>query len=322
MELGQLRALREVQARGSIAAAALALHVTASSVSQQLAALQRKAGTALTYKLGRRTALTPAGLALCRAAADVEVALARADAAVESFRESTTEPVSVAAFHSAGLAFFGPLAAMFADDAGPSLRFADQDVAQQDFPALTADYDVVIAHRLPNSPPWPNTVAVTPLALEPLDIAVGAGHRLAGLTSLDPGALRGEQWVSVRQGFPLDGAIEMIGTLAGEEVDVAHRINEFFVAASVVENGRYVSLMPRYTVNRSHFPRLVLIPLREPALGRHIDLLTRPEALERGAVRRVIAELGAIMAGLVDDAGNPGAAGTSGAAGLPATDTV
>ena len=87
MEIGQLRALREVEVRGSIAAAALALHVTPSSVSQQLAALQRKAGTALTYKAGRRTALTPAGLALCRAAVGVEVALARADASVAAFAE-------------------------------------------------------------------------------------------------------------------------------------------------------------------------------------------------------------------------------------------
>jgi DNA-binding transcriptional LysR family regulator len=231
------------------------------------------------------------------------VALARADAAVESFKDSTTEPVSVSAFHSAGLAFFGPLAAVFADDAGPSLRFFDRDVAQQDFPALTADYDVVIAHRLPNSPSWPNTVATTELAFEPLDIAVGSGHRLAGRESLDPGELRGERWVSVRKGFPLDGAIELIGTLAGEEVDVAHRINEFFVAASVVESGRCISPMPRYMLNREHFPKLVLIPLREPSLGRRIDILARPETLERAGVRQVIEELKILMATLVGPAG-------------------
>ncbi|ALE93349.1 hypothetical protein AOC05_15145 [Arthrobacter alpinus] len=303
MEIGQLRALREVQARGSIAAAALALHVTASSVSQQLSALQRKAGTPLTYKLGRRTALTPAGLALCRATVEVEVALARADAAVDSFKDSVGEPVRVAAFHSAGLAFFGPLEARLADDAGTSLRLYDQDVAQDEFVALTADYDVVIGHRLPNSPAWPDTVAVTTLAFEPLDIAVGAGHRLAGRASLGPVDLRGERWVSVREGFPLEGAIEMIGTLAGEEVDVAHRINEFFVAASVVESGRCISLMPRYTVSAEHFPRLVCIPLREPALGRYIDVLTRPEALERAAVQQVLVGLGAVMAALVTNSG-------------------
>jgi len=306
MELGQLRALREVQVRGSIAAAALALHVTASSVSQQLSALARAAGTALTYKQGRRTALTPAGLALCRAAADVELALARADAAMESFRASTADAVTVAAFHSAGLAFFGPLEQILMDRDGPSLRLVDEDVAQQDFPALTADYDVVIAHRLPNSTAWPGTVAVTPLAFEPLDVAVGAGHRLSLRTALVPADLRGERWVSVRRGFPLEGAIEVIGTLAGEEAVVAHRINEFFVAASVVEGGGAVALMPRYLVNRQHFPHLVLVPLREPRLGRRIDILTRPEALERAGVQQVIAALQSLMAGLIEGSGAPG----------------
>lgn len=290
-----------MQARGSIAAAAAALHVTASSVSQQLSALQRKAGTALTYKQGRRTALTPAGVALCAAAAEVEAALARADAAVAAFTADAGPPVTIAAFHSAGLALFAPLEQSMIAAGGPDVRFHDHDVSQQDFPALTADYDLVLAHRLPNSPPWPAHVSSTDLAFEPLDVAVGAGHPLAALASLRPADLRGASWVSVRNGFPLEGAIEMIGTLAGEEVTVAHRINEFFVAASVVEQGRCVSLMPRYTLQREHFPRLVLIPLAEPALGRRIDILARPEALERPPIQQVVAGLQAIMAALKDE---------------------
>ncbi|MCQ9163770.1 LysR family transcriptional regulator [Arthrobacter sp. STN4] len=300
MEIGQLRALREVQARGSIAAAAQALHVTPSSVSQQLSALQRKAGTALTFKQGRRTALTPAGLALCRAAADVEVALARAETAVQRFADDAGAPVSVAAFHSAGLALFRTLEQAVAESGGPRLALSDEDVAQQDFATLTADYDVVVAHRLANSPGWPATVHATALAFEPLDVAVGAGHRLARRKSLVPADLRGEQWISVHRGFPLEGAIELIGTLAGEEAAIAHRINEFFVAASVVERGSCISLMPRYTVNRMHFPQLVLVPLRTPRLGRHIDLLARPEAMERTGVQHVIRALHTVMAGLAD----------------------
>ena len=54
-------------------------------------------------------------------------------------------------------------------------------MAQQDFPALTARYDLVLAHRMDHSPRWPEErVAVIPLAHEPLDVALPAGHRLAG----------------------------------------------------------------------------------------------------------------------------------------------
>ncbi|SEE93234.1 DNA-binding transcriptional regulator, LysR family [Arthrobacter alpinus] len=300
MEISQLRALREVHDRGSIAAAAQSMAVTASSVSQQLAALQRKAGTALTYKIGRRTALTPAGLALCAATVEVEIALAKADAAVGSFKESTKEPVRVAAFHSAGLAFFGRLERAVMAGGGPPVQLSDQDVAQKDFATLAADHDIVIAHRMPNSAPWPPSVRVTPLAYEPLDVAVSVNHRLATRKSLKPQDLLGERWVSVHQGFPLVGAIEMIGTMAGEEVDVVHRINEFFVAAALVEQGGCVSLMPRYLVDQSYFSDLILIPLSEPRLGRRIDILARPEAMERAGVLHVVATLQTIMRELLE----------------------
>ncbi|MCU1405672.1 MAG: LysR family transcriptional regulator, partial [Glaciihabitans sp.] len=111
MELGQLRALRELGDRGSITAVAAAMHVTPSSVSQQISALQRQSPAPLTFKDGRRTALTDAGRALAAAAIDVEVALERAAQAVSHFQGDTAGTVSVAAFHSAGLAVFGPLVA-------------------------------------------------------------------------------------------------------------------------------------------------------------------------------------------------------------------
>lgn len=303
MEISQLRALREVRDRGSIAAAAQALEVTPSSVSQQLTALQRKAGTALTYKVGRRTALTPAGLALCAATVEVEIAFAKADAAVDSFRENTDEPVTVAAFHSAALAYFGPLERALHDGGGPAVHLFDQDVAQKDFATLTADYDLVIAHRMANSTPWPVTVKVTELAYEPLDVAVSVRHRLAQQKSVKPTDLLDERWISVHPGFPLAGAIEMIGTIAGEEVQVVHRINDFFVAASLVDQGDCISLMPRYLVNRRYFADLLLLPLREPRLGRRIDILARPEAMERAAVVQVINVLQQIMRELLDPQG-------------------
>jgi DNA-binding transcriptional LysR family regulator len=57
----RLRVLRELTARGTIAATAEALGYTAPAVSQQLAALEREAGVALLEKNGRRRRLTPAG---------------------------------------------------------------------------------------------------------------------------------------------------------------------------------------------------------------------------------------------------------------------
>src|SRR5665647_2071875 len=247
MELGQLRALRELGDRGSIAAVAAALRVTPSSVSQQISALQRSSSVPLTFKDGRRTALTDAGRALALAAVGVEVALERAEQAVARFQGEPGGTVSVAAFHSAGLALFGPLLTASGSPGRPQVRLSDFDVAQEHFPALTADHDLVIAHRLTGSPPWPASVRVEPLLFEPLDVAIRRGHRLAAKQSIEPEDLRDEAWVAVHEGFPLEGAIALIASIGGAEARILHRINEFFLAAAVVAASDCVALMPRYT---------------------------------------------------------------------------
>lgn len=298
MELGQLRALRELGDRGSIAAVAAALHVTPSSVSQQLSALQRRAAAPLTFKDGRRTALTDAGRALALAAVDVEVALERAEQAVAQFQSEPQGRVTVTAFHSAALALFAPLLAKVNAPAQPGVALSDFDVAQESFPPLTQHHDLVIAHRLTGSPPWPASVRVEPLLFEPLDLVIRKDHRLAAKDSITPEDLRGETWVAVHQGFPLENAIEQIAGIGGAEAHIAHRINEFFVAAAVVAASDCVALMPRYTTDMQHHPDLVLRPISRLGPGRHIDCLARPETLERANVKTVLAQLRAITASL------------------------
>src|SRR5579859_4200562 len=61
LDLHRLRLLTEFAARGSIAKTAAVLGYTPSAVSQQLAALEREAGTALLDRTARRAQLTDAG---------------------------------------------------------------------------------------------------------------------------------------------------------------------------------------------------------------------------------------------------------------------
>ena len=60
VDLRRLRALRAVADHGTLAAAADALHLTPSAVSQQLSALEREVGHALLEPAGRSVRLTPA----------------------------------------------------------------------------------------------------------------------------------------------------------------------------------------------------------------------------------------------------------------------
>ncbi|MEY9856212.1 DNA-binding transcriptional LysR family regulator [Catenulispora sp. GAS73] len=290
MDERQLRILRELGELGSVAAVAEALLVTPSAVSQQLRLLQRSVPVPLTERSGRRLTLTAAGQALADAAIEVEAALARARQVVDEFVAEPGGTVSVAAFHSAALVFFPRLLRALAEPGSPRLALADQDVAQEQFPKLTREYDLVLAHRFDHAPPWPRTVTVTPLLHEPLDIALPVGHRLAAKARLTPSDVAGEPWVSVHDGFPVLPLVEAIGTAAGRRLELVHRVNEFSVVAELVAaGGGVIALLPRWTT-REH-PGVVLRPLSGVRARRHIDVLQRPEGSVRRAVRMVVGEL-------------------------------
>ncbi|MFI6435515.1 LysR family transcriptional regulator [Streptomyces sp. NPDC050759] len=289
MDERQLRILRELGELGSVTAVAEALLVTPSAISQQLRLLQRSVRVPLTERDGRRLVLTDAGQALAAAAIEVETALARARHTVEEFVDRPEGEVSVAAFHSAGAAFFPLLLRALADPGAPVPRLADEDVPQEDFPRLTREYDIVLAHRLDHAPPWPRTVAVTTLLHEPLDVAMPADHPLAAGDRVTPEEVAGEPWITVHDGFPVMATIEAVAAAAGRRVHLAHRINEFSVAAEVVAAGGGLALMPRWTTRRH--PALALRPLSGVRARRHIDALYRPERTARRAVHTVLTEL-------------------------------
>ncbi|OIJ68538.1 LysR family transcriptional regulator [Streptomyces mangrovisoli] len=284
----QLQILRELGELGSVTATAEALLMTPSAVSQQLRLLQRAIPVPLTERDGRRLVLTEAGQALAAAAIEVETALSRARQTIDDFAGLPDARVSMAAFHSAAAAFF-PLLLTAGGAGRPRLSFADEDVAQDRFPRLTREYDLVLAHRLEQAPPWPTTVTAVTLMREPLDVALPAGHPLAAKRRLTPRDVAGEPWITVHDGFPVMAVIDALSAAANRRLELVHRINEFTVAADVVAAGGGLALMPRWTT-RPH-PALVLRPLSGVHARRHVDVLHRPERAARRAVRTVLSEL-------------------------------
>ncbi|MGW2889571.1 LysR family transcriptional regulator [Streptomyces griseoruber] len=303
MDERQLRVLRELGELGSVTAAAEAMRVTPSAISQQLRLLQRSVPVPLTERDGRRLVLTDAGQALADAAVGVETALARARQAVDEFVERPDGTVSVAAFHSGAAAFFPLLLRGLGTPGSPLVSLHDEDVAQDDFPPLTRHYDLVLAHRLDHAPPWPRTATATPLLREPLDIALPADHPLAARPALTPQEVADQPWITVHDGFPLMATVDAVSAAAGRRVEIVHRINEIAVVAEVVAAGGGVALMPRWT-SRPH-PAVVLRPLSGIHAARHIDVLHRPERAARRAVRTVLAELRRAARTVRDRGGDP-----------------
>lgn len=303
MEIHQLQILRELGALGSVTAVADALRVTPSAVSQQLAALQRGFPTPLTKKRGRILALTPAGEVLAAAATDVIDAMAAARHAVEDFEDAPTGVVSVSGFHSVGQALFGPLLREFAAGSPtPTVQVTDEDVAQSEFPALTARYDLVLAHRMEHSDPWP-TQGVRSLTLvrEPLDVAVATTHALASRARLTPADVAGERWVTSRVGYSPDDVLRAVSAVANRPLEIQHRINDYGAVSAVVAAGGVLGMLPRFTSRSVDDRDIVRIPLEGVSTHRMIDLLARPENLRRRSVRDVVEALRRVMTRLSDE---------------------
>lgn len=300
MEIHQLQILRELGALGSVAAVADALGVTPSAVSQQLSALQRGFRTPLTRKDGRRLALTAAGEVLAAAGAEAIDAVAAARSAIDDFEGTASAVVTISGFHSVGQALFGELIReLSVSEEAPTVQLTDEDVAQSEFPGLTARYDLVLAHRMEHSAPWPTQgVRSLTLAKEPLDVAVARTHPLASRSRVTPADVVDGPWVTSRAGYSPDDVLGAVAAVAGRPVEIRHRINDYGAVAAIVAGGDVIGMLPRYTSRTVDDDEIVRLPLRGVSTHRLIDVLARPENLRRRSVPLVIDALGRVMARL------------------------
>src|ERR671914_18712 len=102
LDVRRMRVLREVAVRGSFSAAADALSFTQSAVSQQIAALEREAGTTLVQRSARGVRLTQAGEAVVRHTDAIMARLAEAEAELEAIAGLRGGRLRMASFESAG----------------------------------------------------------------------------------------------------------------------------------------------------------------------------------------------------------------------------
>src|SRR5436309_6117118 len=121
LDLRRMRLLRELNARGTIAAVADALQYTPSAISQQLAMLEREAGVPLLERAGRGVRLTDPGRVLVAHADALLERAAVAEADLAAAAGLVSGRVRIAAIQSMSLRLALPAIDALAADA-PRLR--------------------------------------------------------------------------------------------------------------------------------------------------------------------------------------------------------
>ena len=291
MDVRRLELLRELAERGSITAVASATNRTSSAVSQQLKVLEREAGIPLTERRGRGLVLTGAGRMLAQTATDVAVALERADALWEDFKQAPRGDVTLTIFPTGGQMLLPGLLGAVAGVPGLTLSCTDLDPLIPDFADLTPDFDIVVADAPTILPSWRERgLAVLPLMREPLDIALPEGHPLSEKATVSPRDLADETWIGAPVGFPYDLILRQIETANGAPATVAQRFLDNGIVEALVAAGQGIAILPRFTT-RVHSNGLVTRPLTGVRTIRQISAIMRPDRAERPSVRLVVEAL-------------------------------
>jgi len=289
MDVSQLALLRELGDRGSVTEVAYALGRSPSAVSQQLKTLQRHMGVELVERVGRGVRLTDAGRALADASLRIATAMAEAEATWNAYRGDAAGTVRVASFQSASELLVPGILTRMGAHPGIRVQLDDQDVSQNDFAALTSDYDVVIAHRSDDVlPPEPSLLRVVPLLREPLDVGVPLDHPLAGRDTVAVADVIGDDWIGVPVDYPIDRVLAAMAMRAATPARVIHRSTHLPLIENLVAAGHGIALLPRHTSLGRAAGRFRLLPLTDVRAGRHIEALLRPDRAERLAVRVVL----------------------------------
>jgi molybdate transport repressor ModE-like protein len=249
LDVRRLRVLREVALRGSFSAAAEALTYSQSAVSQQIAALEREAGTRLVERNGRGIRLTDAGQALVRRADSILGELAAADAELQAIAGLRAGRVRVSTFASAATALL-PAAVTAFRAAHPAVQveLSLVEATEEAVGGLrTGRADLVLVARPPGQP-LDDRVETHRLLEDPMLAVLPGGHRLAGRRTLRLDDLAGEPWVlGGGPGCSDRATILRACHAAGFEprVTVDFPTDDYNATQGMVAAGAGVTLLPR-----------------------------------------------------------------------------
>ncbi|GAB3973499.1 LysR family transcriptional regulator [Actinoallomurus acanthiterrae] len=277
LDVRRMLILRTVVTSGSVTAAAANLGYTPSAVSQQVAALEKQAGTALLERVGRGVRPTAAGRLLTEHAAVIGRQVAEAETALADLRAGRTGRLAIHYFATAGATLMAPALARFRQSI-PGVRVDLTMTDPEDpLPELTrGEADLAIVVRAPDA--HHEGVHLAHLMDDPYRAVLPKGHRLADRRVLDLADLADEPWVgSERPGPCLDVLLGGCAA-AGFSPRFAVESADYATAQGFVAAGLGISLIPALGLANRH-PGVVVRKVRGPEPVRTIHAAVRKTSL-------------------------------------------
>ena len=297
MSLQQLRMLREVANRGTIAAAAESLGYTASAVSQRLGGLEKSTGVAVLQRVGRNVRLTDAGRELVRHAEQLLRGMEAAQVAMERVGGEVRGVLDLTVYESVAATMLAPLLELLASRY-PDLRLRtrqyDPDAALAALAAGDIDLAFTIDYRHAPAAPIDDIVRYS-VAEDRFHLAVPSDDPLRKpVVAL--AELADRQFIASPPALSCGRWILAACREAGFEPDIVHQLDDFPTSLHLVAAGQGIALVP--DLGLVHVPPGVRILDPDPSLSRTIQLAYRSASEDRPAVLAVRDALVEVAQGL------------------------
>src|SRR4051812_15837752 len=289
VDLRRLRALRAVADHGTLAAAADALHLTPSAVSQQLAALEREIGHGLLEPSGRSVRLTPAAHVLLGHADALFAQLERMEGELAAQDATPRGEVRIGGFPTAVAGLLAPAARRLRVAAPQvSVRVTEAETDEAVALLLARDVDLILGMECSAAPRRNDTrFHREELRSDILDAVLANDHPLAGRARVDLADLRDEDWVAPPVGWSCDEVFHAGCRAAGFSPRIAHRAGDWQATMGLVSAELGISLVPRLAQTTPP-PGVVVIPLAGVPPKRHVFAACRAGAESAPAMRALL----------------------------------
>ena len=285
MDISRLRALRELATRGTMAAAAEALFLTPSAVSQQIAQLEEEAEVDLTERRGRGVRLTPAGKALVGHVERILVVLDEAKSQLAELKKEIAGELRVAAFPSIASAVLPqavkalrlvfPRLEVVLEEMEPADGLAALGSWRADI-ALIDDLSIILGGKQKD-------FSHVPLTEDVLYALLPAGHTLSKRKSVSAADLQHESWALDSTSSAYGEFIRNLCRRAGYDPKLNAKSRGFEMVGAMVAAGCSVSVVPGLRLTRP-LPGVVAVPLR-PEVRRKISVAFRRGERDHPAVK-------------------------------------
>lgn len=289
-DLQRLRILRELAERRTLTAVADALGYSPSAISQQMAVLEREAGTALMQRAGRGVRLTDAGRLLADHAGLLLAAAEAARVDLAALSGDVRGTVRAGGVQSALRHLLIPtLADLLIEQPGIQLELTEIELEPAVAELRLGGLDLVVSDEYVAQPrPRPAGIRREVLLEEPLVVVLPVDHpRSQDRRPVSITSLRDEVWVASASGTGHHALVlAACRELGGFDPELRHRSNDADMQLEIVRTARAVALMPSLAV-RLDDPTLAIRHVAGGTIARSLLLLTRDQPTP-GALAQVL----------------------------------